>query len=524
MELSASRLHRLVDHLVRRKWWWFWAWWLHVCLIHYFILGFISGDGYGYRGVPLVELVQHGSLGAGKYNDWAQVGYIPFVELANVPFLTLFGLQGFIIGFPLLVFPLCAVAIYKLLVEITGDKRSGLFGAFAYCAMPMINQQPFSGYVDFAVAGILAYFLYAVLRLRHESGRLALVRLVIASCMLGLARSQGVYIAIFMFPFLVYVAFCRRDGWRIRIESRRNLVRVAAAMLIGLLPAIALQIYKYLVYGSPIAPMQFQFLGIEIGTGVPMSHYFIYAGLGGDGLSSLMKGFFEGWVWHGAWPIGAFYGSQFMGAGLMFNLAVVMVPLVIRRATRLERWLLVIFILISILARDFAVPRWSYTTMLGIVLIVGRAMPLLLDHRSRWLRAAFAGAFVIMGLHLLRPELDLKQLRAGYVGHRMNVASSRYYIRGFDTIRIYPSSGYRFVIIDYVDLTLPIFGHRLSNEVVGTIDSTRLGAGCQALASYLDQDPSILFIDQRDKTKDCRRTCAIPWGSDDCAGWKIEPL
>jgi hypothetical protein len=516
----TSRLQRFIDSLCRRQWWWFAGWWLHVCLLHYFVLGFISWDAFGYRGVPIIELVQHGSLGSGKYYDWAQVAYTPFVELVNIPFLLMFGMRGFIMGFPLIVFPLCVVAVYKLVVEVTENKQSGFFGAFAYCAMPMINQQPFSGYVDFAVAGILAYFLYAILRIRHGISFGSLARLAIAACMLGLSRSQGLYIAVFL--FLAYVLFCRRDRWRIKIESRRKLAFVALAIFVGMLPTIILQIYKYRVYGSPIAPMQFQLFGFKIGTGVPMSVYFKYAGLAGDDIGSLLTGFYEGWIWHASWPIGAFYGSKYMGGGLMLVLALLLAPFVIRRATRLERWLFVMFILVSIISRDFAVPRYGYTTMLGIAIVCGRAMPALLMHESRKLRATFVAVFAVMALHLLRPELDIQQVKAGYLSPRMNVAASRYYLNGADSLRIYPSGGHHFVIVDWVDLTLPIFGRRLSNEVIGSIASNELGSGCHALSKYLEKDASILFIDQTDKTKDCKRTCSISFGGY-CAAWKIEP-
>ena len=64
-------------------------------------------------------------------------------------------------------------------------------------------------------------------------------------------------------------------------------------------------------------PMQFQLLGIKLGTGVPMDTYFQYAGLGGTDLGSLAKGAFEGWVWHADWPISAWYASRYMAAGLL---------------------------------------------------------------------------------------------------------------------------------------------------------------------------------------------------------------
>ncbi len=185
--------------------------------------------------------------------------------------------------------------------------------------------------------------------------------------------------------------------------------------------------------------------------------------------------------------------------------------------------LLLTFVLVSLISKDFAVPRYGYGTMVGVTMIIGRALPALLGGPARWMRIAFVATLVVLSLHGLRPEVDFLQVKAGWLSPRMNVTASRYYKNGSDTLKIYPSDGYHFVIVDWVDLTLPIFGRRLSNEVIGSIPSDKLGPGCHALADYLAKDPAIVFIDQGDKTKACKRTCEINWGWY-CAGWKIEPL
>src|SRR5215470_10612113 len=117
---------RFTDFVFKYRYPLFAVWWLHVFLIHYFILGYISWDGFSYRVGPVIELLQHGELGTYKYPfDWTMRGYIPFVELVHLPFLALFGLRGLIIGFPWVVFPLCVAAMFLLLRELTGDKRAG---------------------------------------------------------------------------------------------------------------------------------------------------------------------------------------------------------------------------------------------------------------------------------------------------------------------------------------------------------------------------------------------------------------
>ena len=512
-------LERLCETVVERRRALFAIWWIHVWILHYLILGFISWDAYGYRGVPLVELLQHGNLGAGKYDDWAQVAYTPFVELVHLPFLAVFGLRGLVIGFPVIVFPLCVLAVYRCVRELTSSERAGTFGAIAYAAMPMVNQQPFAGYIDFAVTGLLAYFVYAVLRARAGTGRMRHVRVAIATFLFTMARSHGFYIVIVVFPVIAYVLWCERHRFRIRIPiaARRQLALVTAAVAIGALPCLGLQIYKLVVHGSPIAPMQLQILGFEIGRGVPLSTYFQYAGIGGDDLASLWRGFRTGWIWNGEWPVGAFFAGG-MGAGLLFLLAAALLPRFLRTATRLERWLLAIGVVVSVMSKDFALPRYSYTTMLAIAMICGRALPGLLADGAR---ARFAAAAAVLALHLLRPELDIVQLRSGYLSPRMNVGGSPFYARGAN-VWIYPSGHHRFVIVDYMTLTLPVFGRRLSNEVIASVPSIELGAHCANLERFVRDEPGVLFVDEHDRTKDCRRRCALPHGSD-CGAWRIEP-
>lgn len=492
-------------------------WWIHVWILHYLVLGFISWDAYGYRGVPIVELVQHGNLGAGKYADWAHVAYTPFVELVHVPFLAIFGLRGLLIGFPVVVFPLCVIAVHRCVRELTSSERAAAFGAITYCAMPMINQQPYAGYVDFAVTGCLAYFVYAILRVRSGTHGARYVRVAIATFLLTMARLHTFYMVLVLFPVIAYVVFCERQRFRIRIAWRRQLVLAGAAVAIGLLPALGLQIQKYLVYGSPLAPAQFKILGIEIGHGVPMSSYLQFVGAGGDDLASLWYGFRCGWLWNGTWPVGAFLGGG-MGAGLLFIVAVLLLPRFLRTATRLERWLLAVGVVISLVSKDFALARWSYTTMLAIVMICGRAIP---DLLATGARVRFAILSAVLALHLLRPEFDIVQLRYGYLSPRMNVSGSPFYARG-GNMYIYPSNHYRFVIIEYMTLTVPLFGKDLSNEVIASVPPAELGPHCENLERFVRADPGVLFVDQQDRTKDCRRLCALRRTSD-CAAWHIQP-
>lgn len=501
----------------------FGVWWAHVFLLHYFVLGFISWDGFGHRGFPLVELVQHGTMGKAKYNEWSLVGYTPFVELANLPFLKLFGLKGFILGFPLVVFPLCVWAVHACLNELTGDERTATFGAFAYAAIPMINQQPYSGYIDFAVSGLLAFFLFALLRLRSDTRRRAFLRLGFATFLFTMARVQALYVAIILFPIVCYVVFCERERFRIRVTQPRVLVWAALAVGAGAVPAIALQVWRYLEFGSPTYPIQFKMLGIAVGDGgFTRDYYFRLAGLEGDGLASVAKGFWEGWVWHEGWPIGAFYASRYLAAGGLFILAVLVVPLIARRLTRLELWILAGFAAVSLLARDFAVPRWGYTIVVAMVLVIGRAMSSLADSRRG--RLAFWAMVAVLLVHLFRPEVDYLQLKDGPVSPRMNVAGSSAYLEGAYEVSVYPDIDGRFVIVELTgnNFVTNVFGPKLSNQILGTVTGASIGPRCENLASWLQREPRALFIDDHDFTKTCQRECVVQLRGY-CRAWKITP-
>jgi hypothetical protein len=497
-------------------------WIVHAFVIHFMFVGFMSWDGFGHRGFPIVELFQHGDMNKWKFNEWSLKGYTPFIELAHLPFLLAFGMRGFIIGFPLVVFPLCIYAVYLLVRELAGgDRRAAFFGALAYAAIPMINQQPFTNYVDFAVVGLLAFWLYAVVCLRRdESTRRKLVRLAAATVLFSLGRSQAFYMMIIMFPLIMYGAFGERDGLRIRVRELRFVVISSVVLVLACIPTIAMQVYKYLEYGSPIAPMELKLFGIKIGSGVPLETYFRYAGLGGTDIRSLARGIYDGWIYHLEWPMPVFYGSRYFAAGFLFLLALVLLPFYWRRASSVERWILASGLLVSLLSKDIAVPRTSYTTVVALAIVIGRAIPLLSDWRP-WL-ARIVTAVVLV--HLLRPEIDLLLLRQPIpISARMNITGSHHYIRGGWTIPVYADKSRKFVIVEQTAnaFVLEVYGKRLTNQILGTVRETELGTRCAGLAYWTLTEPEALYIDDQNKTKDCPRTCAVPNPGGGCEAWKI---
>jgi Dolichyl-phosphate-mannose-protein mannosyltransferase len=499
------------------------AWTLHAFLLHWFVIGFLSWDGLAYRVPPVIELVQHGSLGLWKYEQWAFAGYVPFVELVHAPFVYLFKLPGIIIGFPLFLFPLCVVAVYLFVRELTGEKRAGVFGALGYAAIPFVNEQPYSGYIDFAVIGLLAFFLYAVVRLRTaRRGVGSFVCVVVATAFYTMSRAQGVYVVIMLSPFLTYALFCERERFRVRIVKRAELLFAMAGAALGSIPSIAIQIMKYREHGTPTYPFQFSVLGIKIGEGVTLKTLFFYGGLKEETLSEFATTFAGGWLWPRVWPIGGLFDSKHMGGGFVLCVALALLPVFVRRASRAEKWIAVGCIAVSLIARDFWLPRYAYTLIIALVMVIGRAMSELAVLRRGAVQ--FWSAAVVLLAHLARPEFDIAMIPRD-IGIRLNVTGSTMFRPGPYTIEIYPDVNGRFVIIGTMNLAfvLQLYGRRLTNEVLRSVPVAEIGEGCANLVAMSVQQPDVLFIDESDATKACAaRECAIraSWGM--CMAYRIK--
>ena len=499
------------------------AWIVHAFIIHYYFIGFPSWDGFSYRVPPVVELMQHGEIGGDRYNQWALQGFVPFAELIHMPFLMVFGLTGLIIGYPLFVFPLCVIAVYKLVRQLTGSVHGGNFGALAYAAIPLVNQQPFTGYIDFIVSAVVAYFMYAMLKLR-ESPRpyRAAIRLILATIMVTMTRTTGLYIGIMMAGLIALALFVRRDGYRIRIIDARILLITAGALLVGAFPAAAIQVYKYLEYGSPIYPYQFKVLGIELGTGVPMKGLFFFAGLPDETWYHFGKASLGAWLWPRS-PHLWFFDSRNMGGGFVLPIALVLVPTFLRTSTGLEKWLCVTCLVISFLARDFWLPRWAYTIVVMLAVVIGRSAAELARSQGpgRWL---FWFVTAALALHLARPEFDLRTIQRGGIGPRLNVSGSSKFITRSEGFEPYPDRHWKFVIIEmnWNGFVVPLYGRRLTNEVLSTVRREQLGERCAGLRSIVAQHPDVLFIDDQNLTQSCDRSCAyeVPgW----CRAYKMFP-
>jgi hypothetical protein len=506
--VSAMVAPRLCELLLRYRRHLFIAWLLHAVLLHLFVLGYMTGDGLAYRLTPVIELLQHGSLGTWKYpTDWSLNGHVPTVELAQLPFLAVCGLRGLLVGFPLVVLPLCTIAVFRLVRELTGDPRAAMFAAWAYIAMPMINSQAFAGLIDFVVVGLLAEWLRTLLVISRSSTpppQRVLAWWAVVTALLTLARPHALYSAIALCPLIMLFAP--------RGRRAATALRAAVPFIVGALPAISLQVWRFVNFGSPLAPSELRLLGVQLADGVPMRTHLLANGIAGDDAASLATGFLDGWVWKLEWPMGAFYHSQWFAAGFLTVLAIAMVPIFIRTSSRHERLLVVALILTSFAARDFALPRWSYTLAITLVVVVGRSMAAVIDVKHVIARLLMWIGLAVLTVQMLRPEFDLLQIESGHwISPRVDVAASPWFSRGPGRLAVFPDRHARIVIIEHTHggYTAHLFGRRLTNEVVATVRASELGDRCAGLRPILEREPGALFVDDLDLTSTCARTCVL---------------
>ena len=520
-----SRAQRCADWIHARRWWLLGGWLVHAVVIHALFLGIPSWDGYTYHLPPMVDLIQHGELGYDKYWAFPFTGFVPFAELVQLPLLAALGLPGLLITGPLIVFPLCVVAVYKLGRKLTGSAQAGTFAALAYGAIPMINDQPFSGYIDFIVSASLAYFVYGLLELRHaDRPWRAAIRVVVATAILTLTKQSGIYICGMLSALLFVALFLEREGNKLRVVGRRALGIAIVAITIGALPELCIQIGKYITHGTPIYPYQFDLLGVKLGVGVPMKEIFFQSGLADDTPREFARNFVAAWIWPSTRPHDLF-DSRHFGGGWVLVTALALLPVFLRSATRFEKWLGISCVIVSVFARDFFYPRFSYTLVVGICVVIGRAMfELARAPRGRW-RFWLAGAVLV--LHLARPEYDLWQVRqSGPVGYRIDVLDGPWFQSGPGVLEPVPDLHARLVIVDYTrnGFLLPLYGRRLTNEIEYTVPAAQVGPRCAGLRFLAARDPTALFVDELDRTVGCDRVCGISdrWGW--CRAWQLFPV
>lgn len=492
---------------------------VHCVLLHYFWIGIATWDGFGHRLPPIVELVKHGRYNLDKYDNWALIGFHPFVELINAPFLALFGLDG--IYFAAAAFmPLAAVAVYAFVKELTEDARTALYATIAYFLVPVVNAQLFSGYVDWSIPGLLSFFLWSLLRATKEPTKKRLALVVLSTFLFTMARQQALYLAVFFFVLVVALKCVVFENKRPRLTSTKIPAVVALAMLVGMVPEARIQVGNFIEHGTPIYPYQFALLGIKTRVGTSWADLAKYAGVKEYSLAGFLRAFVSGWIWSEEWPH-SFYDSRDLGGGFFFALAVLTLPLSLKRANRQTKVFLASFVFLAIVGRDYFLPRYSYSLVIVTTTCVALALTQLLEQpRRQWLYYAL---FSVLALHVLRPEWDIWRIEERDAYPRLNANRSATFIPGVFDVELYPDVNAKLVVVHWPanGFSLPFYGRRLTNTVLGSIPPEKLGDHCEGLSAFRSQAPDFAVIDVEDSTKKCARTCAIP-GRSSCLAWKVE--
>jgi hypothetical protein len=481
---------------------------------HYWLLGFTSWDGLSYRIPPIVEFVQHGNLGGWKFNYPPAIYAYPFFEWVHVPFLLLFGLKGLYFSFSTLLLPFSILSVYLFVRVLTDSTRWAMYSALAYLAIPFVNTQPFSGYIDFAVIGALAFFLYALMRvLRSDKPSVrALSILSLATFIFSMSRQQAPYIAILIMSVLTfwYSASWGRDlpseggGW----TSFRRMAFLLITFGIGIAPSAILHVSRYLIYGSPIYPYQFSFYGVVSKVGIAQSEVARAAGLIAPGWQGLLASFSRGWLFPDEWPRD-FYDSRILGAGIFFHLTWITLPIYERMMKKSTVLVLALFGGIAIMVQDFWLPRWSMTLVLAVVICVGGALSWLASNGPSWVYVILLSAVC---LHFGRPLYDVyTMIELRRTSIRINISESPIFLT--DEVAegeklLYPDIGADFLVVPPVDheFSLLLYGRNLSNQIVGVLRPSDIGDDCVVPDRGIPGRQT-LIVDHQGKLSQLSDTC-----------------
>lgn len=455
---------------------------------HYWFLGFTSWDGLSYRIPPIVEFVQHGNLGGWKFTYPATQYAFPFFEWVHVPFLVVFGLKGVYFSFSTVLLPFSIVSVYLFVRILTDNSRWAMYSALIYLAIPFVNTQPFSGYVDFAVIGALSFFLYALLRVL-KSGKPSIRSLAVfslATFIFSMGRQQAPYIAILI---TIVLTLWYSIPWKMEISSRRQRGKAAfphpailiLPFVIGIAPAAALHVSRYLIYGSPIFPYQFSFYGIASKVGITQSEINNAAGMIAPTWRGIFASFQRGWLFPDELPRD-FFDSRILGAGFFFYLLWITLPIVDQIMSKTTTLLLMLFGVIAIVIQDFWLPRWSMTLVLLVIICIGGALSRLAAKGPSWVYIILLS---VVFLHLGRPLYDVyTMVNMQRTSLRVNLSGSTVFIDNDVTqgaVKLYPDIEADFLIVPPLDqeFYLLLYGQRLTNQIVGILDPSDIGDDCE---------------------------------------------
>ena len=482
---------------------------------HYLFLGFTSWDGLSYRIPPIVEFVQHGNLGGWKFNYAPAIYAFPFFEWLHVPFLLLFGLKGLYFSFSTLLLPFSIVSVYLFVRVLTDNSRWAMYSALVYVAIPFVNSQPFSGYIDFAVIGALAFFLYALLNvLRSDQPSIrSLATFSLATFIFTMSRQQAPYIAILI---TIALAFWYAFPLKFTISSRKKRVLevfqhpviLILAFVIGIAPTAALHLSRYVIYGSPIYPYQFSFYGIVSKVGIAQTEVARAAGLIDPNWRGLLDSFRRGWLLPNEWPRD-FFDSRILGTGIFFYLLWITLPIVDQVVNKTTMFFLMLFGVIAIVIQDFWLPRWSMTLVLVVIICVGGALSRLASRGPSWVYIILLSAVC---LHLARPLYDAyMMIEMQRPSMRINISGSPVFFNDEvapGEMKLYPDIEADFLIVPPVDheFYLLLYGESLSNQIVGILDPKEINDDC-VVQTNETSGRQTLIVDHQGKLAQLSGSC-----------------
>lgn len=447
---------------------------------HYFFLGFTTWDGFNYRTVPVVELAQNGIFIGDKFSYIATRYATPFLELANYPFIKLLGLPGLYFGYNFILLPLSTLSIYHFVKVLTNNHQWAILSALVYLSIPFVNEQPFSGYIDFAVIGALAFFLYTLVRFirsvkKVKQSRIDLLLISLSTFIYTMSRQQTPYVAVLFVSFIFsYTLFIKQFKW---------FFKILFPFIIGLSPALTLQLLRWHNFGSPWFPIGISIFGVDIFKGADLSMIRVGAGL----TRGYLGAFVNSWIYPETKPA-SFFDSRSFGAGFLLYFALFTSLVSLKKLDRLGAISTILLILVSLIIWDLWLPRYAYSLTLALILLLGGALACLLNSAVKWQKTVGFILLTIIFIQLLGRPLYSMVVREEPKSYSIsiNLSKSKYYIKPSTDIILYPDNDDYFILVS-VDQSfyLPLYGKQLTNRIIGTYTPDRYDkSSCIGLLQY----------------------------------------
>ena len=428
---------------------------------HYFFLGYTTWDGFVYRITTIVEVMKYGHLSGDKFFSSYPELLKPFFEFIHIPFLKLFGLKGLYFSFSLTIFPLSILTIYQLVKYLTDNQVWAFFSALVFVSFPFINEQPFSGYIDFAVIGAMAFFIHQSL-IAIENYEFNITKnffFIISILLFSFSRQQAPYIAILLFSMFVII------NYKLKNILIRDHYWTYLTFFAGVFPSLLVQLYNWVKFGSPIYPYQFDAFGIKSTSGYPLYLTLRGAGLQNNTLYEYIFSSIRSWILPNSYPVN-FFDSRSFGAGITLYVFLFSI-LLFHKYSRQQKSLAISLLLTSIIIKDFWLPRYAYEVIIMICFQIGGALAYFFENQKKI--PYYTLLFLVLIQLFGRPiysYLIMQQDDAWYV--RTNISESPFFPeRGTTRVEVFPDNDAKIILVSAVnEFYLPLYGRNLTNDIL----------------------------------------------------------